>query len=82
LIRLLDVGTPAQQLLVRTAIENGEGDFTAVAAAIRDSDALVYTRDRAIMEADAAVTALADYPISSFRDSLIEFRAFAINRDR
>ncbi|MPS27108.1 octaprenyl diphosphate synthase [Pigmentiphaga sp.] len=82
LIRLLDVGTPAQQALVRTAIENGEGDFAAVAAAIRESDALDYTRARAQAEADAAVAAISSYPVSAFRDSLLEFCAFAINRDR
>ena len=82
LIRLLDVGTPAQQTLVRTAIENGEGDFAAVAAAIRESDALDYTRARARIEADAAITAISGYPVSAFRDSLLEFCAFAINRDR
>ncbi|RZS77026.1 octaprenyl diphosphate synthase [Pigmentiphaga kullae] len=82
LIRLLDVGTPAQQTLVRTAIENGEGDFVAVAAAIRESDALDYTRARARIEADAAVAAISTYPVSAFRDSLLEFCAFAINRDR
>ncbi|AZG10493.1 octaprenyl diphosphate synthase [Pigmentiphaga sp. H8] len=82
LIRLLDVGTPAQQMLVRTAIENGEGDFVAVATAIRESDALDYTRARARIEADAAVAAISTYPVSAFRDSLLEFCAFAINRDR
>ncbi|OVZ56559.1 octaprenyl diphosphate synthase [Pigmentiphaga sp. NML080357] len=82
LIRLLDVGTPAQQALVRTAIENGEGDFVAVAAAIRDSDALDYTRARARTEAQAAIAAISAYPVSAFRESLLEFCAFAINRDR
>ena len=82
LIRLLDVGTPAQQALVRTAIENGEGDFVAVATAIRESDALDYTRARARIEADAAIAAISSYPVSAFRDSLLEFCAFAINRDR
>ncbi|MBN9475707.1 MAG: octaprenyl diphosphate synthase [Burkholderiales bacterium] len=82
LIRLLDVGTPTQQALVRTAIENGEGDFVAVATAIRESDALDYTRARARIEADAAIAAISSYPVSAFRDSLLEFCAFAINRDR
>ncbi|VCU69485.1 Octaprenyl-diphosphate synthase [Pigmentiphaga humi] len=82
LIRLLDVGTPAQQELIRTAIENGEGDFAAVAAAIRASDALDYTRARAEKEAEAAAATLAAFPISAFQKSLLEFCAFAVNRDR
>ncbi len=82
LIRLLEVGTPAQQALVRQAIEKGEGDFAAVATAIRHSDALDYTRARAVEEADAARKAIAGFPVSAFRESLLEFCAFAINRDR
>ncbi|MDX3904881.1 MAG: octaprenyl diphosphate synthase [Pigmentiphaga sp.] len=82
LIRLLEVGTPAQQALVRTAIENGEGDFVAVASAIKESDALDYTRARAEKEAQAAVAAISSYPVSAFRESLLEFCAFAITRDR
>ena len=82
LIRVMNVGTPSQQALIREAIETGEGDFAAVAAAIRESDALAYTRQRAVEEADAARQALEAYPISDFRNSLIEFCAFAVNRDR
>jgi octaprenyl-diphosphate synthase len=82
LIRVMNVGTPSQQALIREAIETGEGDFAAVAAAIRESDALAYTRQRAVEEANAARHALEAYPISDFRNSLIEFCAFAVNRDR
>jgi octaprenyl-diphosphate synthase len=82
LIRVMNVGTPSQQALIREAIETGEGDFAAVAAAIRESDALAYTRQRAVEEANAARHALEIYPISDFRNSLIEFCAFAVNRDR
>lgn len=82
LIRLLHVGTPLQQTLIREAIETGEGDFAAVAGAIRDSDALIYTRQRAAEECDAAVRALAAFPASEFKNSLLEFCAFAVNRDR
>ncbi len=82
LIRVLQVGTPEQQALIRGAIETGEADFTAVAAAIRDTDALEYTRKAAIAEAEAAHAAVANYPASAFSKSLLEFRSFAVTRDR
>ncbi|GAA4329842.1 octaprenyl diphosphate synthase [Pigmentiphaga soli] len=82
LIRLLETGTEAQQALVRNAIEHGEGDFAAVGAAIRATDALAYTRARAAAEADAAAQALAGYPESEFLDLLRQFAAFAVSRDR
>ncbi len=52
LIRVMEVGTPEQQALIRQAIETGEADFEAVAAAIRATDALEYTRQMAIKEAE------------------------------
>lgn len=82
LIRVMEVGTAEQRALVRSAIETGEGDFAAVAAAIQQTDALEHTRRCARVEADAARAALADMPASQFRDSLLEFCAFAVDRDR
>jgi len=42
LIRVLEVGTPDQIALIRSAIEDGEADFDAVAQAIQENDALSY----------------------------------------
>ncbi|WP_067753956.1 polyprenyl synthetase family protein [Orrella dioscoreae] len=82
LIRVMEVGTPAQRDLVRSAIETGEGDFEAVAAAIHATDALDHARRCALAEAGTAREALAAYPISDFSKSLLEFCAFAVDRDR
>jgi len=82
LIRVMEVGTPEQQVLIRQAIETGEADFAAVAAAIQATDALEHARHAARLEAERARQALADYPISVYRESLLEFCAFAVNRDR
>lgn len=90
LIRVMETGTEAQRELVRSAIQTGDGsaiqtgdgDFEAVAQAIRDTDALSHTMDAARNEAELARAALADYPVSEFRESLIEFCAFAVDRDR
>ena len=90
LIRVMETGTEAQREIVRSAIQTGDGsaiqtgdgDFEAVAQAIRDTDALSHTMDAARNEAELARAALADYPVSEFRESLIEFCAFAVDRDR
>jgi octaprenyl-diphosphate synthase len=82
LIRVMEVGTPQQRQLIRDAIQTGDADFEAVAAAINATDALAHARQAAQREADLAREALADYPISVYRESLLEFCAFAVNRDR
>jgi octaprenyl-diphosphate synthase len=82
LIRVMEVGTPEQRELIRKAIETGDADFAAVAAAINGTDALAHARDAARAEADKARNALANYPVSTYRKSLLDFCAFAVNRDR
>jgi octaprenyl-diphosphate synthase len=82
LIRVMEVGTPEQQQLIRDAIKTGDADFAAVAAAIQATDALEHARQAAVAEADLARKALSAYPISPFQKSLLEFCAFAVNRDR
>ncbi len=67
LIRVMEVGTPEQQALIRQAIETGEADFEAVAAAIRATDALEYTRQMAIKEAEVAQKALDLIPDSDYK---------------
>jgi len=82
LIRVMETGTPAQRELIRTAIQTGDADFAAVAQAIQATDALEHARRAADAEADAARQALAQLPISVYQESLLEFCAFAVNRDR
>lgn len=82
LIRVMEVGTSAQKLLIQDAIRTGEADFAAVAQAIHDTQALDYTRQAAVAEAELARQALADYPDSVHRESLLEFCSFAVERDR
>ncbi|MGE4368799.1 MAG: polyprenyl synthetase family protein [Burkholderiaceae bacterium] len=82
LIRVMEVGSPAQRQLVQDAIRTGEADFAAVAQAIRDTGALDYTRDAAVAEAKLAREALSGYPNSVYLESLLEFCSFAVDRDR
>lgn len=82
LIRVMENGTPAQRELIRQAIETGDADFAGVANAIRATDALAHTMQAAEREAELARAALSHYPASVYRDSLLDFCAFAVNRDR
>lgn len=82
LIRVLEVGTTAQKALIRQAIEHGEADFDAVAQAIHETGALNHARQSAIAEAEMAIRALDAFPSSVSKESLLEFCAFAVNRDR
>jgi len=82
LIRVLETGTPEQRELIRGAIETGDADFEAVARAIHATDALDYTRQAARAEADLAREALAVFPDSVYRETLLKFCAFAVERDR
>lgn len=82
LIRVMQVGTPAQQALVRQAIETGEADFAAIAAAISATDALAFTRAQAQQEAQLALDAVAVLPDSPYKASLQAFARFAVERDR
>ncbi|NHC60492.1 octaprenyl diphosphate synthase [Paenalcaligenes suwonensis] len=82
LIRVMEVGTPDEQQLIKQAIEKGDGDFEAVARAIHNTDALAYTRGAADAEVQLALDAIAAFPESDFKQTLITFCAFAVKRDR
>ena len=82
LIRVLEIGTPAQKQLVRDAIEKGEADFDAVARAIQETGALEHASQCAVAEAALARQAIETLPDSAARQALIDFCAFAIERDR
>lgn len=82
LIRVLEVGTPEQRELIRSAIQTGSADFQAVAQAIHDTNALEYTRNAARAEAALALKALESFPDSVHRQTLVKFCSFAVERDR
>jgi octaprenyl-diphosphate synthase len=82
LIRVMDVGTAEQKQLVQDAIRTGEADFTRVALAIHDTNALEYTRQAAVAEAKLARQALSGFPASIQLEVLLDFCTFAVERDR
>ncbi len=82
LIHVMQRGSPGQAALVRSAIKHGgREDFRAVLDAIHSAGALDYARSKAKEEARLACEAIVALPNSSFRDSLLELSAFAVERD-
>ncbi|HBT33588.1 MAG TPA: octaprenyl diphosphate synthase [Pusillimonas sp.] len=82
LIRAMEVGSQRQRALIQEAIRTGDGDFAAVAYAIQETDALQYTRETAVREAELAREQLGLFPASEAQESLLKFCSFAVDRDR
>lgn len=81
LIHVIQNGPSAQAALVRSAIENADRTrFPAVLAAVRSSGALDVARQYGIAEAAAAKASLAALPDSKFRQTLLQFADFAVQR--
>jgi octaprenyl-diphosphate synthase len=76
-------GTPEERAMVREAIAQGHTDrFEEIMRAIRRTGALEYALERAQQEARAAAAAVSALPASAYRDALLYFAAYSIERDR
>lgn len=83
LIHVLGHGTADERQMVREAIENGSTERQHdVLAAILRTGGLDYTRQRATEEAAIARDALAALPPSAYRDALLYFATYSVERDR
>lgn len=82
LIRVMETGTEAEKQLIKTAIETGDADFVAVAAAIANTDAVAYTRQVAAAEVELALAAIQAFPESIYKQALVDFCTSAVQRDR
>ncbi len=83
LIHVMAHGTGAERELVREAIADGHtGRFDEIMRAIHRTGALEYTRERARVEAQAAADAVSILPASDYRDALLYFSTYSIERDR
>ncbi len=81
LIYALLHGSPAQQLVIRRAIENGgRDDMAAVVATIHATGALDYSRAQAHRETAVALAAITHLEDSVFRDALLQLCVFAVER--
>jgi octaprenyl-diphosphate synthase len=81
LIYAMQHGTAEQQGVVRNAIEQGDvSQFADVLGIIRATNALEFTRQQALREADLASVALAALPQSNYKKSLLDLAQFAATR--
>ncbi|MEM7276911.1 MAG: octaprenyl diphosphate synthase [Pseudomonadota bacterium] len=81
LIYAMREGSPAEQALIREAIEHGGlSRMDEIQAAIESTGALQYTARRAEEAADKAIAALAGLPESEHKQALITIAEYAINR--
>jgi len=82
LIYLMENGTPEQRELVRSCIEQGdEQHFDAILAAVTSSGALDYTRQQAEIAAQRAADAIAGWPDSVYKQSMLQLCSFAVARN-
>jgi octaprenyl-diphosphate synthase len=81
LLIAMERGTAAQRLLVRSAIEHGEvARLADVVEIVRETGALVATRDAARAEADKACKALELLPATRYREALLDLSVRSVER--
>jgi octaprenyl-diphosphate synthase len=81
LLLAMERGSQADRALIRHAIEHGEVDRLAeIVEIVRQTGAIVATRDAARGEADQAVKQLALLPESACREALLEFCVRSVER--
>ncbi|MEM9301567.1 MAG: octaprenyl diphosphate synthase [Pseudomonadota bacterium] len=82
LIRVLEVGSPEQQALMRDVLSGGGIDrLPEVLEALAACDALAYARQRAETYCSDALSALLELPPSTYRDALAFLVEFSLRRD-
>jgi octaprenyl-diphosphate synthase len=81
LIYLLQKGNREVKTVVRKAIEDGHSEeFDMILNAIKTTGALDYTMDQAKSEAQVATKALAVLPASIYKDALMYYASFSVDR--
>jgi octaprenyl-diphosphate synthase len=75
-------GTDKQKSLIKEAIETGNGmhHFTEIMAAMKQTGALIYTKERAVDASERAIKALDSVPSSDYKDALIGLANIALVR--
>lgn len=75
-------GTPEQAMMIRQAIEKGDGveHLTPILEAMEHTGALDYTRDQALKASEQAIAALAPLPESDYKQALIGLAHIAVDR--
>ena len=68
--------------LIEQAILTSDGDFAAISRIVKRSGAIERCYERALVEVEKGKNALNALPTGQFRNSLIKFLSFAVERDR
>ncbi|WAW11213.1 polyprenyl synthetase family protein [Oxalobacter vibrioformis] len=81
LIYLAQHGTADEKRLITEYIENGvDAHFEAIMHAVRQSDALEYTSQKAAAQATAASRAIGLFPDNDYKNTLTQLCRFAVER--
>lgn len=82
LLYAIQQGNKQQATLIREAIKEGNGmqHFDQIMQALHDTNALEYTKKRALEEADKAIKALSLIPDSKYKQALISLAHIAADR--
>ncbi|MBU0690103.1 MAG: octaprenyl diphosphate synthase [Gammaproteobacteria bacterium] len=81
LIHAMQHGTPEQAAVVRIAIEEGDvARLPEVQAIIQATGALEFTRQQALLEAEAGCAAISSLADTQFKHALLELARFAATR--
>ncbi|MFT6984834.1 MAG: octaprenyl-diphosphate synthase [Psychromonas sp.] len=82
LLHAMQHGNEQQRALIREAIEkaNGMDNFEQIMQALHDTNALQYTKQRALEEAGKAIDALSIIPDNKYKQALIDLAYLAANR--
>ncbi|MGB5446727.1 MAG: octaprenyl diphosphate synthase [Psychromonas sp.] len=82
LLYAIQHGNEKQVALIREAIEkaNGMQHFDEIMQALHDTNALEYTRQRALEEADKAIAAISILPDNEYKQALISLAHLAADR--
>ena len=74
--------TPENRELIRSAVRNGDGDVEAISRIVVESGALARCFERALEEVEKGKEKLSALPTGQFRESLIEFLALTVRRNK
>ncbi|MGB6134972.1 MAG: polyprenyl synthetase family protein, partial [Shewanella sp.] len=83
LIYAMEHGSDAAKKLIREAIEQSDGTkaIDEILAALDESGALAYTEEKAQLEAQKAIDALAVFDDSDYKQALISLAHLSVNRN-
>ncbi len=82
LLHVIKHGTKEQQIKIKESLEQGSSNYLPdILQAIEETKAIEYTRSIACREVDSAISTLQILPDSIYKDALVAFSHYAIDRN-